>query len=40
MDLKQYQRANHHSKYGISSLGTIMETTPLLPCRPAILSPG
>ena len=26
--------------YGMSSTGTTMETTPLLPCRPAILSPG
>ncbi len=26
--------------YGMSSTGTIVEITPLLPCRPAILSPG
>ena len=26
--------------YGMSSTGTIIETTPLLPWRPAILSPG
>ena len=26
--------------YGMSSTGTIEEITPLLPCRPAILSPG
>ena len=26
--------------YGMSSTGTIVETTPLLPWRPAILSPG
>jgi len=25
---------------GMSSTGTILEMTPLLPCRPAILSPG
>ncbi len=25
---------------GMSSTGTIVEITPLLPCRPAILSPG
>ncbi len=24
----------------MSSIGTIVEITPLLPCRPAILSPG
>ena len=24
----------------MSSIGTIFDTTPLLPCRPAILSPG
>jgi hypothetical protein len=28
------------SMYGMSSTGTIVETTPLLPWRPAILSPG
>ena len=27
------------SKNGISSTGRIFEITPLLPCRPAILSP-
>ncbi len=26
--------------YGMSSTGTIVDTTPLLPWRPAILSPG
>ena len=26
--------------YGMSSTGTIFEITPLLPWRPAILSPG
>ncbi len=26
--------------YGMSSTGVILETTPLLPWRPAILSPG
>ena len=28
------------SRYGMSSTGTMVEITPLLPCRPAILSPG
>ncbi len=28
------------ARYGMSSTGTIVDTTPLLPCRPAILSPG
>ena len=28
------------SSYGISSMGIISEMTPLLPCLPAILSPG
>ena len=28
------------SRYGMSSTGTMVEITPLLPWRPAILSPG
>ena len=28
------------ARYGMSSTGTMVEITPLLPCRPAILSPG